>query len=112
VDDGHPDVAAVLEGFVALLLTNGVDAGYGRDLPSLFGRLGLVDVRAEGYRAIGVGDSKVGALNRANIEQTRAGLVGTGLVTDDQVERFYQQLCDMDLVVQMPLLISATGTRR
>jgi SAM-dependent methyltransferase len=111
VDPAHPEVGDVLNAFVALLLKNGVNASYGQNLPSLFRQLGLVEVAAEGYAAVGLGDSAVGALNRANIEQTRAGLVASGLVTDEEIERFYEQLADPDLVVQMPVLISATGTR-
>ncbi|GAA1707999.1 methyltransferase domain-containing protein [Fodinicola feengrottensis] len=111
VDADHENVSVVSQAFITFLANHGSDLSLGPKLPELFASLGLVDIRAEGTCAIGIGESAVGGVNRANIEQVRDGLIASGLLTDDQIERFYQELSDPDLVIQMPPLISTTGTK-
>jgi SAM-dependent methyltransferase len=101
----------VRRAFLTLLESRGADCEYGRKLPRLLAEAGLTHVQADGHIAIGGAGSPVAELMRANIEQTQAGLVGTGLVTRHELERYYEFLDDAEVRMMMSPLISARGRR-
>jgi SAM-dependent methyltransferase len=100
-------VNAVRDAFQDLLVRGGVDVHIGRTLPRLLGELGLTELGASGHTALG--GSAVARLERANLHQTRGGLVAAGMVTDAEVDAALAVLDDV--VMSMPTLVSAWGRR-
>jgi SAM-dependent methyltransferase len=99
----------IRDGFRSLLVDRGVDLAFGRTLPRLLRSLGLVDVEAEAYFPVTSPVSSV--LERATVEQTRAGLVGAGLATDEEVDRHLASLASGRLDVTTAPMVSARGRR-
>lgn len=88
IDEAGPEEALAnkLRGdFRSLLSARGADLAYGRTLPRALRRNGLVDVAADAY--FPVTGPACTVLERATVEQTRAGLVAAGLATDEEIER-------------------------
>lgn len=98
----------VRRGFQALLAQRGVDPAFGRSLPRRLRELGLVDVGADAYMPLALG--AMGALERANVEQVRHGLVATGVTLDD-IDRHLAALADGAVAVGTPPLVAAWGRR-
>lgn len=97
----------VRAGFVNLLQQSGAVITFGRTLPRLFRRLGLVDIVADGRVTL---EHPGGAeLERANIDQVRGGLVARGYATDDEIDAYLAALAD--LIPTGPPLISVYGRR-
>jgi hypothetical protein len=71
-------------GFRQLLAQRGVDLAYGRTLPRRLRAAGLVDVAADAYFPIT--GAACTELERATVEQVRAGLVATGIATPPQID--------------------------
>jgi SAM-dependent methyltransferase len=99
------------DAFVTHLEAGGVDGAYGRRLPRLLREAGLVDVEAEGRLAMGPGGSPVADLMLANLDQVGGALVGCGLLTADEVERFASLLSDPSFFLNVHLMVSARGRR-
>ena len=99
----------VRAGFRSLLAGRGVDLAFGRTVPRLLRGLGLVDVVAEAHFPVTSPVSSV--LERATVDQTRAGLVGAGLVTEDEVARHLANLSSGRLDVTTAPMVSARGRR-
>ena len=112
IDEFGPDQVLankVRAGFRSLLAERGVDLAFGRTVPRLLRSLGLTDVVAEAQFPVTSPASSL--LERATVEQTRTGLVGAGLVTDDEVERHLANLADGRLDVTTAPMVSARGRR-
>jgi hypothetical protein len=88
IDEAGPEEALankLRRDFRSLLSARGADLAYGRTLPQALRRNGLVDVAADAY--FPVTGPACTVLERATVEQTRAGLVAAGLATDEEIER-------------------------
>ena len=112
IDEYGPDQVLankVRAGFRSLLAERGVDLAFGRTVPRLLRSLGLADVVAEAHFPVTSPVSSV--LERATVEQTRAGLVGAGLVTDDEVDRHLANLSSGRLDVTTAPMVSVRGRR-
>jgi ubiquinone/menaquinone biosynthesis C-methylase UbiE len=112
IDEHGPDQVLanrVRAGFRSLLAERGVDLAFGRTVPRLLRSLGLVDVEAEAHFPVTSAVSSV--LERATVEQTRGGLVGAGLVTDDDVARHLANLSSGRLDVTTAPMVSTRGRR-
>jgi len=112
IDERGPDEALanrVRAAFRSLLADRGADRAFGRTLPRLLRDLGLVDVTADAWFPVA---GPVGpVLERATVEQTRAGMVGAGLVTDEEVDRHLANLAAGQLDLSTAPLVSARGRR-
>lgn len=93
--------------FRTLLAGRGADLGYGRTLPRALRDGGLVDVNADAY--FPVTSPACAVLERATIEQTRAGLVASRLATDDEIERHLANIAGGVLDLATSPMISAWG---
>jgi SAM-dependent methyltransferase len=102
-------VNKVTAAFTALLESRGAHSSYGRQLPRLMHAAGLVDVHAEGHLAVCFGGSPGARLMQANIEQTREQLVGTGLVTRDDTERFTAIMDQPGVILNFSMLMASRG---
>jgi SAM-dependent methyltransferase len=99
------------DAFVTLLEVGGADGAYGRRLPRLLREAGLVDVRAEGRVVMGTGGSAAAELIVANLDQVSGELVGRGLLTSGDVERFRGLLSDPGFLLNLHVMVSAHGRR-
>jgi SAM-dependent methyltransferase len=99
----------VRSGFRSLLAGRGVDLAFGRTIPRLLRSLGLAEVVAEAHFPVTSPASSV--LERATVQQTRAGLVDAGLVREDEVERHLANLSSGELDVTTAPMVSARGRR-
>jgi len=112
IDEFGPDQVLanrIRDGFRSLLAGRGVDLAFGRTVPRLLRSLGLVDVEAEAYFPVTSPVSSV--LERATVEQTRAGLVGAGLATDEEIDRHLANLEAGRLDVTTAPMVSVRGRR-
>jgi hypothetical protein len=87
----------------------GVDLSFGRTLPRLFRDLGLVEIEAEAHFPVTSPASSV--LERATVEQIRAGLVGDGRVTEEEIDRHLANLASGRLDVATAPMVSTRGRR-
>jgi SAM-dependent methyltransferase len=99
----------VRAGFVVLLGERGVDLQYGRGLPRLLRQAGLIGVTADGYFPVAMPAAT--ALEIANINQVRGGLLARGLATAAEIDDYLEVLASGRLDVALPPLISAWGRR-
>jgi SAM-dependent methyltransferase len=95
-------------GFLDLIVQRGVDRRYGRKLPSSLRDLGLEDVTADAY--FPVAHPAAAALDAANVEQVREGLLAQGHATEEQIARHLDALA-RGLDICVPPLVSAWGRR-
>jgi hypothetical protein len=93
----------------ALLTGRGADLAYGRTLPRVLRRGGLVEVAADAYFPITSPACTV--LERATVEQTRDRLVSDGIVTHEEVDRHLAALASGALDVATSPMISAWGRK-
>jgi hypothetical protein len=94
--------------FHQFLEDGGVDIAHGRGFYRLLLAHGLVDVQVDGNMQIWPGGSPGALLWRANIDQLRAQLVGGGLLSEREVERFCQLVKDPGFSVT-PICSSPAG---
>jgi SAM-dependent methyltransferase len=99
----------VRAGFITLLAERGADLELGRRLPRLFRELGLVDVTADAHLSLAL--PAAAALERANVQQVRKGLVGLRVASDDEIDRYLELLEEGAIDVASPPLVSACGRR-
>jgi len=95
--------------FRRLMTERGADTGFGRTLPRVLRRAGLVDVAADAY--FPVSGPACAALERATVDQVRDRLVGSGLATDAEIERHLAAIDDGALDFATSPMISAWGRR-
>jgi 2-polyprenyl-3-methyl-5-hydroxy-6-metoxy-1,4-benzoquinol methylase len=93
----------------ALFVRKGAEASYGNTLPGVLADAGLTSVAAEVHTPVVTGGSEQWA--RGTVEQLAPALVGTGLVTDADIERFLAVTADPDVFYVCPLMVSAWGQR-
>jgi hypothetical protein len=94
----------VREGFLALLAQRGVDLSLGRSLPRRLRSLGLSDIQADAYIPLALPATR--DLERANVQQVRAGLVAYG-IGDADIDGHLAALEQADFDIATPPLVSA-----
>jgi SAM-dependent methyltransferase len=101
----------VLDAFHQALARAGVDLAYGRHFHRLLRDAGLVDVQVEAQVQFAPGGSHGCRLHRANVEQLRDRLTDQGLVSEAEIECFYELIEDPAFSVTSYPLVSARGRR-
>jgi SAM-dependent methyltransferase len=101
----------VADAFHRVLEAGGVDIAHGRGFYPMLRAQGLVNVEVDGSVQVWPGGSSGALLWRANIEQVRAKLVGGGLLTEEEVERFFRLVEDPEFSVSSYVLVSGWGQR-
>ena len=101
----------VIASFHEILTRAGVDPAYGRRFHTVLRERGLVDVHAEGHIEIAAGGSPAWRLHQANVEQLRDRLVGSGLLDDDEIERFQRLVGSPEFSSNYHPFVSARGRR-
>jgi SAM-dependent methyltransferase len=89
----------------------GSRADYGRQLFGAVAGQGLVELGAEGRVAVANGTSASGQLWRLTTQQVRGAIVATGLVADDDLERYLTLLATPAFVWLMPTMVAVWGRR-
>jgi SAM-dependent methyltransferase len=95
--------------FRRLLIEQGADTGFGRTLPRVLRRAGLVDVAADAY--FPVTGPACTTLERATVDQIRDRLVASGLATDAEIERHLAAIDAGGLDLATSPMISAWGRK-
>lgn len=105
----HEKVAKAIR---SLFLAHGYDAAYGRTLSHRLEGAGLVDVAVHA-EAIHVRGDRENGLPQWELlaEQFAPALLTSGLVTDDELNRFHQLCHDPDTICFSPLMVSCWGRR-
>lgn len=101
----------VADAFHQALEDGGVDIAHGRGFYPMLRAQGLLNVEVDGTVQVWPGGSPGALLWRANIEQLRAKLVGGGLLTEEEVERFCRLVEDPEFSVNSYVLVSGWGQR-
>jgi len=96
-------------GFRQLLATRGVDLAYGRRLPRLLRRAGLVDVAADAYFPVAL--PACAELEVHTVTMIRPQLVAHGIATDDEIDRHLASAAAGRLDLTQPPMITAWGRR-
>ena len=99
--------AAVVE----LLIRHGHDVRYPRRLPWQLRNAGLVDVGGSGNVNYETGGSAAAQVFEANIRQVGDECVTCGLATGADITAYLDALRDPDLILHLPLFVSAWGRR-
>ena len=105
----HARAERIRAGFVALLVARGVDRRFARTLPASMRALGLTDVRADA--SFPLADPATAALEIANVQQVRDGLVAQGYATAEEIDAHIAALGEARLDLCVPPLVSASGRR-
>ncbi len=108
-DPEHHLAGRVRAGFVELLAQRGVDMRFGRTLPRSLRAMGLTDVAADAF--FPVASPAASALERANVEQVRDGLIGQGHATAEEIGAYLGAVAAGRVDVATPPLVSAWGRR-
>jgi hypothetical protein len=108
-DPEHARAERIRTGFIALLVARGVDRRFGRKLPAAMRALGLVGVRADA--CFPITDPAGAALDAANVEQVRDGLIAQGHATAEEIDAHLAALAEGRIDVCVPPLVSASGRR-
>jgi SAM-dependent methyltransferase len=101
----------VADAFHRLLEEGGVDLAHGRGFYPMLLDQGLVNVQVDGHVQVWPGGSPGALLWQANIEQLRTKLVGAGLLSEDEIERFCRLVEDPEFSVNSYVLVSGWGRR-
>ena len=99
----------VRAGVRALLSQRGADMELGRRLPRLLREAGLVEVAADAFMPMAL--TAGSELEKANVNQVRAGLIAGGHVTAEEIDAHLQAVEAGRLDVTTAPLISAWGRR-
>ena len=94
-------------GFRELMAARGADLSFGRTLPRLLRRAGLVDVASDAY--FPMGGPACNALERATVEQIRRRLIDSGLATEAEIDRHLAAVDAGRLDLATSPLVSAWG---
>ena len=89
----------------------GSAADYGRRLYGAVAAQGLVDLGAEGRVAVAYGGSPTARVWRLTTEQVREALVGTGVLSEGELERYLALLEDPGFAWLMPTVVAVWGRR-
>jgi SAM-dependent methyltransferase len=99
--------AAVIE----FMSRAGFDSEYGRKLVHELESVGLEDVDADGRARISRGGTPGTAFIRLSLEALREGIVGAGLLTNEEVEAGLAAVDDPANVFISPLMVAGWGRR-
>jgi SAM-dependent methyltransferase len=114
-DPGDPRAAAeyskVHDAMDDFMISRGNDATYGRRLWGLLRAQRLVDVNAVGQVTMYQGGSAGAELYLTALEQLSTDLVQSGLVTEQEIQRFRTHLANPDFAVQSTVMMAAWGRR-
>jgi len=91
--------------FRSLMADRGVDLSFGRTLPRLLRSAGLVDVQSDSF--FPMGGPACNELERATVEQIRAGLVAADLATEDEIEQHLSNVAAGSLDLATSPMVSA-----
>ena len=97
--------------FRQVLSEGGVDLSYGRVLPQKLRGHGLTNIGAEGSTQIWGGRSPGTRLMKANYEQLRQEILGTGLLSEREFAESLAQLDSEDFLVPSSIMWTAWGRR-
>jgi SAM-dependent methyltransferase len=100
----------IRQGFRTLLANRGADLSFGRKLPRLFREAGMVGVAAEAWFPIALPECT--ALEIATIAMIRHDLLGSGIATEDEIERHLKNVQAGVLDLSQPPMISVRGRTR
>jgi SAM-dependent methyltransferase len=89
----------------------GAAADYGRQLYGAFLAQGLVDVGAVGRVAVAQGGSALSRIPRLTAEQLQQVMLNAGLVSEQELQRYFALLDDPDFTWLMPIMIAVWGRR-
>jgi SAM-dependent methyltransferase len=109
LDAVHYRANRIRAGLVSVLASRDVDLELGRKLPRLLRGAGLVDVAADAFLPLAV--PATAPLERADVEQVRAGIVGWSGTTDEDIDAHLEAVASGAVTVSTPPLISAWGRR-
>ena len=98
----------IRDGFLALLAERGVDLRLGRSLPQRLRSLALSEIQADAYIPLALPATR--DLERANVQQVRAGLVAHGLGEAD-IDDHLAALEQATLDIATPPLVAARARR-
>jgi SAM-dependent methyltransferase len=94
-----------------VMASRGTDTRYGRRLAARMRAIGLVEVRADGRMSMWQGGSAGARLFRANFEQLREELLGTGLLTQTELDDDLTRLDDPRTLFLSPVMWTVCGRR-
>lgn len=94
-----------------ILTERGVDLYLGRTLPGRLEALGLVEVEAEGRVFLWRGDSPSAQLLRANYEQLRGAMLGSGKITPAVFDQELAALADRAVMTLSPIMWAVQGRK-
>jgi SAM-dependent methyltransferase len=109
--DDPPAVTKAYEAIIALLASVGYDPHYGRGLLRRLERAGLEDTRSEARAHVLRGGSPGTAFERLSMLAHRETLVGSGAVTESELEETVRYLEDPSKHVLTPVLFAAWGCK-
>jgi SAM-dependent methyltransferase len=109
--DGAPVIAKAYEAIIAVVEGVGYDRHYGRTLLQRLERSGLEDIRCRGRCYAVQGGSPGIAFDRFSILAHRDALVGSGALTESELEETLRYLDDPAKHVLTPVLFAAWGRR-
>jgi SAM-dependent methyltransferase len=99
----------VRDGFRVLLAERGADLEWGRTLPRMLRKSGLVEVAADAYMPLALPGGR--DLEKANVNQVRDALIAGGHATAEELDAYLTALDSGALDVATAPLISAWGRR-
>jgi len=108
VNPGEEELKA-LPAFYQVLLARGVEMRYGRWLPQKLRSCGLVNVGAEASVSLWRGDSPGTSLFKLNFEELCDEIVGSGLISEAELEADLRRLEERDLLMLSPLMWTVWG---
>ena len=104
----------LLKTFTAMqqvMLERGADTTFGRKLTPLLRAAGVADIEAEGQLSMVVGGSATARLLRANFDQMRGAILGTG-VTPEEFAQDLERRDDPEVSWPSQILWTVRGRRR
>jgi SAM-dependent methyltransferase len=104
--------ARLYEGLRAVFAAAGATSDYGRCLPLEFRAAGLVDVGAEGRLQLALGGTPAGAWWQMSMAALRKPIVGTGLLSEAELDEALRACDDDGYCSFFPTLITTWGRRR
>jgi SAM-dependent methyltransferase len=93
------------------LAVHGADTTYPRQLPWRLRAAGLTEVGAAGHVDYATGGSAAAQVLRANIDQVGDAMATAGLVTREDIAAYRDTVDDPELILNLPLFVSAWGRR-
>jgi hypothetical protein len=101
----------VLGAFAHVLAQGGVDIAHGRSFYPKLREADLINVNVDIQSRVWPGGSPDCDMHHANISQLRDKFISQGLLTDEEIQRFYALLDDPDFSVNGYPLVSGRGQR-